>query len=528
MGLRSAWRELWRPERPHRQRLYQGAQVSRLTSDWVTSGTSADSEIRGSIVKLRNRARQLVRDNDYAMAALRTIEINVVGQGINLQSQVRMARGGGRLDEAINNQIEDAWARWSRAENCDVSGHLNIADIQRLAMRSVAESGEVFIRMVKAPFGTSRVPLALEIIESDQCPEDYTRNDNPGTQTVMGIERDAWKRPVRYYFRTRHPGDQFAGYEVGRERIYSVPADEIIHLYRPLRPGQTRGVTMFASAIERLHHLYGYEQAEVVAARASSSLMGFITSPEGELFGDGVEGNERVADWAPGKFAYLNPGESISVPDLGHDPSGFEPFMRAMLRAVAAGVGCSYESISRDFSQTNYSSSRLSLLEDREHWKVLQSWLISSLMDRVYRRWLDLAVLCGELSLPRYEVDPGFYCKPRWMPRGWGWVDPTKEVDAYRTAVRCGFKTVGDVIAEQGGDIEDVWQARAREVALAEELDLVFETDPAEDPNHIVAETNEDAAEAADSPPDVPRVATADDGEDAPDAPDDTPEEVMA
>jgi lambda family phage portal protein len=511
MGLRSAWRELWRPARPSR-RAYQGANVSRLTSDWVTSSTSADSEIRSSLVRLRNRARQLTRDNDYAQAALRTIELNVVGQGIGFQSQVRMQRGAGRLDQSINDRIEQAWRRWCQADSCDVSGRLSFADIERLAMRSVAESGEIFIRLVQRPFGSSRIPLGLEVIEADQCPEDYIGTSGPDRETVMGIERDQWKRPTSYYFRTRHPGDQFIGYSGQNSELIRVPADEVIHLYRQLRPGQTRGVTMFASAIERLHHLYGYEQAEVVAARASSSLMGFITSPEGELFGDDVVNNERVADWSPGKFAYLAPGENISVPDLGHDPSGFEPFMRAMLRAVAAGIGCSYESISRDFSQTNYSSSRLSLLEDREHWRMLQSWLIANLHQRVFERWLDLAVLSGELELPRYEVDPGFYRRVRWMPRGWGWVDPTKEVEAYRVAVRSGFKTVADVIAESGGDIEDVWAARARELQMADDLDLVLDTNPAADPNAINAEVNSsDSPDPPNQPDDSPDPAAMED-----------------
>lgn len=523
MGLRSAWRELWRPARPSRQRLYQGAQVNRLTSDWVTSSTSADSEIRGSIVKLRNRARQLVRDNAYAEAALRTYELNVVGQGIGFQSQVRMQRGAGRLDQALNDRIEQAWKRWCHASRCDVSGRLSFADIERLAIRSVAESGEVFIRLVQRPFGDSRVPLGLEIIEADQCPEDWV-GSSAGYETVMGVERDQWKRPVAYYFRNRHPGDQFVGYSTD-DRITRVPADEVIHLFRQLRPGQTRGVSAFASAIERLHHLAGYEQAEVVAARASSSLMGFIQSPEGEVWGDEVVNGDRVANFEPGVFRYLNPGESVQVPDLGHDPSGYEPFMRAMLRAVAAGLGCSFESISRDFSTTNYSSSRLSLLEDREHWRMLQHWLIANFHQRVFERWLDLAVLSGELDLPRYEVDPDFYRRVRWMPRGWGWVDPAREVDAYRQAVRAGFKTMADVIAEGGGDIEDVLQARARELQMAEDLELVFDSDPANDPNYITAEANEDAMDPAEQSSDVPRVATPDDSEDAPD---DTPEEVMA
>ncbi len=67
--------------RPVRRRAYEGATVSRLTADWVTSSTSADAEIDGSLVRLRNRSRQLCRDNAYARQALRAIGQNVVGQG---------------------------------------------------------------------------------------------------------------------------------------------------------------------------------------------------------------------------------------------------------------------------------------------------------------------------------------------------------------------------------------------------------------------------------------------------------------
>jgi capsid protein len=63
------------------------------------------------------------------------------------------------------------------------------------------------------------------------------------------------------------------------------------------------------------------------------------------------------------------------------------------------------------------------------------------------------------------------------MCRGWQFVDPQKEVAAYKEAVSCGFKTQADVIAEQGGDIEDLYKARAYEMELAEEYGLKFATD---------------------------------------------------
>ena len=79
--------------------MFAGAQASRLTADWVTSVTSADQEIKGSLKRLRSRSRQLVRDNDYAKSAIRVVRNNVVGTGVRLQAQVMRQRGG-RLDTA--------------------------------------------------------------------------------------------------------------------------------------------------------------------------------------------------------------------------------------------------------------------------------------------------------------------------------------------------------------------------------------------------------------------------------------------
>lgn len=482
------------------RRRYEGAIVNRLTADWVTSSTSADAEINSSLVRLRNRSRQLVRDNPYARQALRAMACNVVGQGIRLQAQVPMQRGGGRLDERLNRLIEAAWERWCRPTTCHTAGRLSFVEISRLVIQSMAESGEVFIRLVPQAFGNSSVPLALEVLEADLV--DERRNDGPmpdGTEWRMGVKVDRWGRPISYAFRTRHPGDLVNG--VG-STLTEVPAGEILHLAMLERPGQTRGVPVFAAAIKRLHHLAGYEEAEVVRARAASSLMGFITSPEGELVGDEVYDAERVSNFEPGVFKYLAPGESVSVPSLDAPDGQFEPFLRAMLRAVAATTGVPYPSLSSDYSQTNYSSSRLELLEAREHWRTLQQHLIEHLHRPVFERWLQLAVAVGALDLPGYELMPERYDAVRWFPRGWGWVDPEKEVAAYKEAVRCGFATQAQIVAEQGGDLEELLLARKAEVDRAQELELQFDTNPADDadggyvePTDPAAETAEDTAE---------------------------------
>lgn len=461
------------------RRAFAGAQMGRLVGDWVAMSTSIDAEIKGSLKALRNRTRQLERDNDYMKSFLREVEINVIGQGIPFQSQVRMQRGG-KLDERTNDLIESKWKAWTQADRCHVAGKLSFHEITRLFMRSVARDGEFVVRLIHQPFGKSRVPLGLELIESDRLDDEYNGRTPDGREIRMGVELDQWCRPTAYYFRAQHPGDYpFAGQiaRVGDQRI-RVPAREVFHRFITERAGQTRGFPWVASALKRLHQMQGYEEAEVIAARAGASNMGFIQNEEGEVQADSVDGEDRVTDFEPGTFKYLNKGETVNIPNQQRPGSQFDPFNKAMLRATAAGIGASYETLSKDYSSSNYSSSRLSLLSDRDNWRVLQTWIMEKFHQPVFEAWLDASVLSGDISLPGYWTNPERYQAVKWMPRGWAWVDPLKETNAYKSAVRSGFMTVSDVVTQAGGDFEELMTQRKREVDLMKESDLVFDTDP--------------------------------------------------
>lgn len=463
-----------------RRRAYEGALMSRLTADWVTSSTSADAEIDSSLVRLRNRSRQLLRDNPYVQAARRAIVINAIGRGIRMQSRVPMVRGGGRLDKPTNDRIEAWWRRYCRKEHIHVAGKLSFARILRQVMAAVPESGDVFIRLVPEEFGGSGTPLGLEILEADLCDEMHTVGpDANGNEWRMGVQVNRWGRPIAYHFRTRHPGDVSGA--VGNAVADAVPAEQIIHLFIPDRPGQTRGAPWFSSSIKRMHHVAGFEEAEVVGKRARSSLMGFIQSPEGDLIGDDVEDGERLTNFEPGVFKHLAPGESVTVPQLGNADTEYEAFLRPMLRSLAAGSGVPYPTVSADYSQANYSSSRLERLEVLELWRSFQDWIIEDVCQVVFERAMAAAVGAGTLSLPGYDLAPERYEAVKWFPRGWEFVDPQKESAANKELVRSGFKTQAQIVAEQGGDLEDLLMARAAEVERAQQLGIQFSTNPADD-----------------------------------------------
>lgn len=469
-------------EEEHRRkyrRAYAAAQLNRLVSDWIAATTTADEEIRSSLRALRARARQLGRDNDWVRGILREFEINIIGRGIGLQMQVPKQRGG-KLDDVMNAEIELAFWRWMRKENCDVAGKLRFQDMEQLLVRNWAESGEIFFRKVYRRFGKSKVPFALEVLEADLCDDDYSIRLANGNRVKMGVEMDEWGRPVAYHFLTAHPGESSFPKPTdtrGLKRV-RIPADEIIHVFRTERPGQTRGVPILISTMIRLRQMYGYEEAEVIFARASASLMGFIETDAEQLVGDDEEDGQVVTDFEPGVVKQLRPGEKFSMPNVARPGGQYDPFIRANLRAVAAGTGPAYTSVSADYSQSNYSSERAAILKERDYWRMLQDWVRDSFHQPVFEAWLSMANLAGVLTLPRYDVAPEFYEEStKWCPRGWAWIDPDKEVRAYEKGVQAGFITQSEVIGMEGGDFHEKMAQRRMEVEKAKEFGLKFSSD---------------------------------------------------
>jgi lambda family phage portal protein len=467
-------------------RMYASARSSRISGGLGGGGdTSADAELSMSLQRLRSGSRQMVRDSAYAKRARTIVVNNVVGPGVGMQAQVGTNRAG--QNKALNDAIEAAWASWACAESCHTGGAMHFSDLERAAMAQVFDAGEVFIRKHLAPFGDSEVPLALELVEAERVPLDVASPMVSGVSPDfrMGIERDRFGRATFYWIRTNHPGDlRRNGF--GLDNYERVPADEVIHLRIIDRWPQTRGEPWLHTSARKLNDMDQYSGSEVAAARASARVFGTIETPDGDtspLTTDEEDDGTQVFDIEDGTIQQLNPGEKLEWHAPNRPNTALDPFMRAMLREIAAGVGVSYESLSRDYSQSNYSSSRLSLLDDRDLWKTLQQWWIRAFRAPLHKVWMRQAVLARAVpvAVEQYALNPAKFEAVVWKPRGWSWVDPTKEVKAYKEAIRAGLTSATDVIAAtaDGRDIEDVVAALQRERDLFKDAGITVDTDVA-------------------------------------------------
>lgn len=467
---------------------YEGAKSGRRTEHWRTrSGASADVEVTQFLGLMRDRARDLVRNNPHASKALGVIVSNKIGTGIMCQpAEARL--DGSRANRRKNQRLHERWKRW--IDHCDLGGRLDWYGIQALVERSRSEAGEVLVRFLPKEKMAHKddVPFRLQVLEPDYL--DSTRHleiSQTGRFIKHGIEYENGA-PVAYWLYDVHPGDD-APQRLRRGGFVSsrVPASEVIHFFKPLRAGQTRGITDFAPVMLRLRALDDYDDAEVMRKKIAACLAAFVTSPAGLPAASLTktqkdEDDRRIEQLEPGVVAYLKPGESVATADP--KPSGdYQPFNLVQLHAIAAGVGwhgIPYELLSGDLSNVNYSSLRGGLVQfglavEMDQWQLL----VPQLCRRVCARFAVEAALIDS------AIDPSAAWE--FTPPRFQMLDPGKEIPAVKDAIQSGLITWSNAIRREGYDPAEQLDAIEAEQKEFQRRGVVLTSDPRTEQKQAVA-----------------------------------------
>lgn len=461
---------------------YTAAKTTRYNENWLTGGGSADEDLLPDIQALREKSRDLNRNNPIASGVTGTMVTNVVGSGIQPQSYVDSASLGltPEAAEEFQNKVERIWEKWE--PHADAGNRMHFWEIQQLVQRQVLENGEVIIipEMVDEP-GRPYF-LALNTVESDRLD---TPSDKRADKNIRrGVEVGPRGEPVAYWICKTHPGDityrnrqpdsnEYIRYEAKNK--YGRP--NIFHLYWVKRPGQTRGEPFFAPVINKFKDLDEYTDAELIAARVTACFTVFI---EQQNAFDGAvaattktdTSGKRIEMLEPGIIKRLNPGEKFSAFNPQRPNGSFDPFVEKALRFIGAGIGLPYELVLKDFSKTNYSSARAAILEARKFFIFQQNWMSDRLCQPTWNMLMDEAYLRGEFDAKDYFNRREDYLRAKWIAPGWAYIDPDKEINAADQSIRSNVSTLADECAAHGKDWEENLRQRAREEALRKKLGL--------------------------------------------------------
>jgi len=463
---------------------YRGSRSDRTHGDWLTTGASADQAILRELPALRDRSRDLVRNDAYASGIINTIDTNTVGSGIRPQSRVNAEAVGVSPEEAVAFQVkaELIWARWIKF--CDAGERMDFYEVQSLVDRQVLENGEAFLLPLMLNRKARPYALAYDIIEADRIQTPFNLLSDKSVRS--GIKIGERGQPLAYYVRETHPGDFLFHPQdkAKRFRIYKAKNERtgrknILHLYPILRPGQTRGVPFFAPVLNYFKHLAQYLEAELVTARIAACFSLFIKSQDPESALNATPGginddDQKINEIEPGLIEYLRPGEDVVSFNPSRPGVSFEPFTFQILRMIAASLNLPYELVAKDFTKSNYSNARAALLQAYRYFRCRQRWMDAKLNNPTWEMLIEEAVLRGELRAPGFFERKPEWLKVRWVADGWEWIDPLKEVKAAIEGKDANIINLSDIAASRGQDWEEVLEQAAREKVKIKQLEEKF------------------------------------------------------
>lgn len=447
-------------------RAFEGAKQSRRTQGWLAANRGPNADIKQGLRWLVTRSQDLYDSDPWIKRAVDVIVSNTIATGIE------GAPVGGT--KAFNAGFQD----WASSTECDFYGRLNFWGLQEQALRTIAVRGSVLIRRRLEPNMASQglIPLQLQLMEPDWLDE---TKDN-GRDIIGGKRYDEFGRWVSAFLYDHHPGE--SGIAALRLASTEVPASELLHVFESRRPNQYTGVPWGAAVLLRARDIGDYESAEILKQKLAACFAAFVvdTDPESDQ-----EGDDLTETLEPGLIQRLAAGQDIRVLDPPK-VEGYGPFMEQNLRAIAAGFGITYESLTGDMSKVNFSSGRMGWLEFHRN---VQRWqwnlLIPQMLDPVAGWYRATAQFVNSGRLPRRFT---------WTPPRREMIQPKEEIAYLIEAVKAGFMSLSEVQRSFGFVPADLLDELAADLESARDRGLQLSVDGTQDVGRLQAEAFADQA----------------------------------
>jgi lambda family phage portal protein len=402
----------------------------------------------------RGAIREIFDLNPFATKLLNSLLNNAIGFGITAALKGTKA-------------AREAWLKWEK--HCDYDGVLNLYGLQELIASTFFLDGEVFV-VLHPEQNPSGIPLQLQVHDADMLD---TTVALANTRIRDGIEYDEKGRPAAYHFRRSREVESFGN-------PVRVPAAQVIHLFKRKRPGIRRGRSHFEPVLDVLDDVDGYLEAEGVRKKIAACFVGFRAIGEdfedpqqGTVEADPIDPNEPpIESFYPGMIINGRPGEKMEFGQPAQD-QGISDYMRWGGLRIAAGGQATYEHVTGDLSNVNYSSYRAGGLEyqrfmGRTQWLTLMPQCLDKIGDAVCEAMFLVGIAARRPTIS-------------WTPPPFGSVDPKKDAETELIEIEGGLRSRREVVAARGSDLDDLSDEIAADDRMLAQKGLTFRS-PASPP----------------------------------------------
>ena len=443
-----------------KRRFYEGGKRS-AGADFANGNAPFENLASMDRETLRSRARWLHENNSIISGIDHSIKVNAFDNGMVFQSKTGIA--------TLDVEIEKKFNEWMKPHNCDITKRQHFYEMHSTLVGQRMTDGEVLIHKVHTT--DKRNPLKLQIIEADRFDATFgVRAVSQSSENfVDGIELDSFGAPQKYILTNGYTSN------------IKVDASDIIHYYkRENRASQYRGMSEYKQIIIDMRNLASYQSSTIASLRVRSNIGYAIETDNiaGHQRFSSEEANDPVYDINGIMVHYLNRGEKIHMFDPSIGATEYDSFVRSVIRMIAVGRKVSYELAFRDYSQTNFSSARASLIQDNKTFAKEQWHFATYVLNPLFEEWLDANVIAGNikgLSASAYFKDKSKFTQARWIAPAKEWVDPLKDIKAFVEEYKLGTATLSEFAASKGKDLEEIIKQREKEDEMLKNAGILKE-----------------------------------------------------
>lgn len=487
-------------------------------TNWAPALRSADLDLLGDKSLIDARVRDVNRNDAYVAAGAQLHKDSIVGATYLLNSKPAYKVLG--LDEVwaeeFQQEVEEKFTLYAESPRnwMDAQRVNTLTDIVRLGVGVFCATGEVlasveWLRDRGRPFNT-----ALQMIELDRLSNPYGQMDDKYLRA--GVQKNDFGAPIGYWIQVAHPTDFTVRDNINRWKY--VPATkpwgrtQVIHIFDQQRPEQSRGVSQMVAALKEIRITKKFRDVTLASAVLNATYAASIESelPSPQVFeqlgagGRGAGPGEAIAAYgeaylgAVAKFAgggkglfldgvkvpHFYPGTKLQLRPAGTPGGVGTDFEKSLLRYIAANLGVSYEQLSKDYSETNYSSARAGVNETEKFMAGRKKRVADGLATNAFMLWLEEAINKKQITaMPRnapswYEgLNAEAYASCEWIGASKGQIDELKETQAAVLRLKYNLSTQEKETARFGSDWRKVNAQREREIKDQKERGLTVEED---------------------------------------------------
>lgn len=442
---------------------FDGANTThRLEQKGLLQGSSdflAARELRF----LRNRSHHLCRNNAAAVTARNRLTAHWIGTGIKVKWD--------------NKAMQKEWDAFAKSPSIDGWG--NLYNLESLWALGFFEDGEIFGRMVLKERKDIKIPLYVQTLQAEQLDVQFTQPDS----TRYGITFDEFGKPLIYHFFKSNPQNQ--SILSARDTLMRIPVDarDVLHIFQRDQPGQWRGIPKLAPVMLALYEIDELVDATLVRQKVAQAI-GWVIKKTGAgslplignveqvadttLNDDGSKRDSKLQRILPGGIHYLAEDEEFEFASIDDIGANMPVFLENHWHMIASALDITYEQLTGNLREVNFSSIRAGLIEFRRRVAMTQQLIfINQGLAPLTDRFKELAGLYGTSAMANST------CKFI-LPKT-DWVDPLKDAQADIAEIRAGLATLAEKLAERG--VEDI-EEHLLQLAKEQGYDVILDSNP--------------------------------------------------